>query len=157
MRTSIGTKIGVISDTHGPVGQEAQAALEGVDHIVHAGDVVDSNAISTLWNIAPVTAVRGNMDGYDTKHLLKPTETIEVGCVLFHILHDLGRLDIDPRAAQIAAVIHGHTHRAEIEWRDTVLYLNPGSAARPRGSRPPSIARITITKDGLKPEIIELA
>ncbi|MCP4600214.1 MAG: metallophosphoesterase family protein [Proteobacteria bacterium] len=148
--------IGVISDTHGTLSNSATAALQGVDHIVHAGDVVDSNIVYALNLIAPTTAVRGNMDSYETFKDLPRTAVLEFGGVSIYVLHDLTRIDLDPQAAGFSAVIHGHTHHAEIDWRDEVLFLNPGSAGTPRTARPPSIARLTIVDGGLNPEIVEL-
>ncbi len=150
--------VGIISDTHGPLTEEAAAALQGVDHIVHAGDVVDPGALVALRFIAPTTAVRGNMDGYPLakEFNLPRTAVAEVGGVSLFVLHDLTHLDLDPRAAGFAAVIHGHLHRADIEWKDGVLYLNPGSAGPPRSSRPPTVARLVIEDGRLEPEIVTL-
>ena len=103
-----------------------------------------------------VTAVRGNMDGREPTRSLPWTAVAEAGGVSLYVLHDLGDLDLDPRAAGFAAVIHGHTHRAEIEWRDGVLILNPGSAGQPRSLRPATVARIVIEDGELTPEIVEL-
>ncbi|MCP4678244.1 MAG: metallophosphoesterase family protein [Deltaproteobacteria bacterium] len=150
--------LGVISDTHGPLTGEAAAALEGVDYIVHAGDVVDPGAVLTLRHIAPTTAVLGNMDGYEVnKELnLSRTAVVELGGVFLYVLHDLSHIDIDPRVAGFAAIIHGHLHRPEIEWKDGVLYLNPGSAGPARSSRKPSVAHLTIEDGRLTPKIILL-
>jgi putative phosphoesterase len=149
--------VGVISDTHGPLTTAAAAALAGVDHIVSAGDSMSGEVIPALERIARrVTAVRGNMDELEPVRSLPWTAIAEVGGSLLFVLHDVGDLDLDPRAAGFSAVIHGHTHRAEIEWRDGVLFLNPGSAGEPRSLRPATIARLVIADGELDPEIVEL-
>ena len=148
--------IGVISDTHGPLTAAAKAALKGVDRILLAGDLMDDTVVATLEEIAPVVAVRGNMDGYGAPKSLAITEITEIAGLLILVLHDLTRLDLDPRSASIAIVIHGHTHRADIAWQNEVLFLNPGSAAEPRGSGNASVARITVENGTISPEIISL-
>ncbi len=150
--------LGVISDTHGPLTGKAAAALAGVNYIVHAGDVVDPEAVMSLRRIAPTTAVLGNMDGYEVNKGLNLSRTavVELGGVSLYILHDLSHIDIDPCVAGFAAVIHGHLHRTEIEWKDGVLYLNPGSAGPARSSRLPSVAHLTIENGHLTPKIILL-
>jgi putative phosphoesterase len=149
--------VGVVSDTHGPLTSAAAAALAGVDHIVCAGDSMSGEVLPALERIATrVTAVRGNMDERGPVRSLPWTAIAEVGGSLLFVLHDLSGLDLDPRAAGFAAVIHGHTHRAEIEWRDGVLFLNPGSAGEPRSLRPSTIARLSIENGRLEPEIVEL-
>jgi putative phosphoesterase len=151
------TVVGVISDTHGPLTEEAAEALVGVDHIICAGDLMSPEVLPALQRIARrVTAVRGNMDGREPTRSLPWTAVAEVGGAALYVLHDLADLDLDPRAAGFAAVIHGHTHRAEIEWRDNVLYLNPGSAGAPRSLRPATIAKILVEGETLVPEILEL-
>ena len=144
--------IGVVSDTHGLVRPELMEALEGVDLIIHAGDVCKPEVLAALADIAPVTAVRGNMDGHPLNLRLRATEVVEVGGVMLYVLHDLSRLDLDPALAQMAAVIHGHTHRPDVHREGGVLYLNPGSAG-PRRSAPPSVALLHIEDGELRPEI----
>lgn len=149
--------MGVISDTHGPLTEEAAAALAGVDHIICAGDLMSPEVLPALQRIARrVTAVRGNMDGREPFRSLPWTAMAEIGGAAFYVLHDVADLDLDPRAAGFAAVVHGHTHRAEIEWQGGVLYLNPGSAGPRRSLRPATIARVVIERETLVPEIVEL-
>lgn len=147
--------VGVLSDTHGAVSGAVVDAFDGVDHIIHAGDVVSDTVIPDLETIAPVSAVRGNMDG---NHRMLPhkTQYLNVNGIGIYVLHDLYLLDIDPAAAGVRMVVHGHTHRARIEWRQGVLYINPGSAAAPRGKRPASVALVRIRDGVLHPEIIPL-
>jgi len=151
------TVVGVISDTHGPLTPAAAGALDGCDHIICAGDIMSPEVMPALNELANrVTAVRGNMDGREPTRSLPWTAVAEAGGVSFYVLHDLGDLDLDPEAAGFAAVIHGHTHRAEIEWNAGVLILNPGSAGEPRSLRPATVARIVVEEGKLTPEIVEL-
>lgn len=151
------TVVGVISDTHGPLSGAAADALKGCDHIICAGDIMSPEVMPALNRIARrVTAVRGNMDGREPTRSLPWTAVVEAGGASLYVMHDVGDLDLDPKAAGFAAVIHGHTHRADIEWRDGVLFLNPGSAGEPRSLRPATIARIVIENGALTPEIVEL-
>ena len=147
--------IGVISDTHGLLRPEAVAALMGVDHILHAGDVGDPAILHRLRAIAPLTAIRGNVDTSGVCSALPSTEAVELGGRLFYLLHSLEDLDIDPRTAGVAAVISGHSHRAKIDERDGVLYLNPGSAGPRRFDLPVTLAKMTVA-GALHTEIVEL-
>jgi len=152
------TVVGVIADTHGPLTEAAGRALRGCDHIVCAGDILSPEVLPALNALAGrVTAVRGNMDGREPTRSLPWTAVVEVGGVALYLLHDVGDLDLDPEAAGFAAVIHGHTHRADIEWRGGVLFLNPGSAGEPRSLRPATVARILIEGGALTAEIVELS
>lgn len=148
--------IGVISDTHGPLPRAAADALAGVDHIVCAGDVLSPEVLPALRRIAPVTAVRGNMDRRDSVGDLPDTAVASVGGVQLYVIHDRYRLDLDPTTAGFAAVIHGHTHRPEVDWIGDVLYLNPGSAGAPRTHTGPTIAKIVIEDGRARAEIVAL-
>ena len=148
-----GYLIGVISDTHGHLRAEAAEALKGVDLIIHAGDIGKPEVLSELGKIAPVHAVRGNMDGH-WAFGLPETEIVEVGDFLFYVLHDVFRLDIDPAAAGFAAVINGHTHTPDIENRKGVLYLNPGSAASFKAGA--TVALLRIRGNSLQAEVVEV-
>lgn len=147
--------IGVISDTHGELSPEAARALAGVNCIVHAGDIVGDHVIRDLSRISEVVAVRGNMDRYGRAGTLPGTAVADVGGISLYVLHDLFDLDIDPAAAGVSVVVHGHTHRAEITWKRGVLYINPGSA-RPRGQDGATVGRITISGGDISPEILKL-
>jgi len=148
--------IGVISDTHGLLRPEAFAALAGVDHILHAGDVGNPDILDALREIAPVTAIRGNVDTYGDCALLPETEAIELGGRLFYLIHSVRDLDINPEAAGIAMVISGHTHQPGIESRNGVIYLNPGSAGPRRFKLPVTLALVEMTPDAINPRIIAL-
>jgi len=155
-RTTDSTVIGVISDTHGLLRPEAIAALEGSRYIVHGGDVGDESILRTLEAIAPVTVVRGNTDYESWAKRLPRTAVLEVAGVRIYAVHDIDELDIDPPTAGVDVVVFGHSHRPGIEYRDRVMYLNPGSAGPRRFNLPVSIAQLTIEDRGAKAEIIEI-
>ena len=131
-------------------------ALSGVARIVHAGDVGDPAILEVLSTVAPVTAIRGNVDRGAWAEVLSDTEVVEIDGVSLYVLHDLGALDIDPAAAKFAAVISGHSHVPRIETRGGVLYLNPGSCGPRRFNLPTTIARMTIDGGRVEAEIVTL-
>jgi putative phosphoesterase len=135
-----GLRIGVISDTHGLLRPEAVAALAGTDHILHAGDVGDETILDQLRAIAPVTAIRGNIDTGGLCARLPATEVVELGDVTIYMLHSIADLDLNPASVGFAAVVSGHTHKALVEQRAGVLYFNPGSAGPRRFSLPVTLA-----------------
>ena len=148
--------IGVISDTHGLLRPQALAALEGVELIIHAGDIGDPRILRKLERLAPVHAVRGNTDRGDWAAHLPLNRVVEVGGVLLYVLHELFCLDLDPAAAGLAAVIFGHTHSPHLERQNGVLFLNPGSAGPRRFTLPVTLARIKLQGISLHPELVEL-
>lgn len=148
--------VGVISDTHGLLRPEVPPALAGVEHILHAGDVGDAAILDALRAIAPVTAIRGNVDVSGACAKLPETELVELGGVSIYMLHDLGALDLDPVSAGISVVISGHSHKPAIERRKGVLYFNPGSAGPRRFSLPVSLALLSIDEGRLEPRLIDL-
>lgn len=136
--------IGVISDTHGLLRPQALAALAGTHHILHAGDIGDYAILEALRAIAPVTAIRGNIDVEGPCAQLPPTDVVELGGKLIYLVHSIHDLDINPTVAGVSVVISGHSHKAAIESRNRVLYLNPGSAGPRRFSLPVTLALLTI-------------
>jgi putative phosphoesterase len=152
--------VGILSDTHHLVRPEALDALQGVELILHAGDVGSGEVLSTLEDVAPVRAVRGNTDHDSPVDRLPSSLVIEVAGWSFYLLHDLGRLDLDPAGAGISAVVFGHSHRSAVYEERGVLYLNPGSAGPRRLDLPASVARLRLPDCGrLTPwhvEIVEL-
>jgi hypothetical protein len=150
------TRIGVISDTHGLVRPEALAALEGVRHIVHGGDVGAPEVLEALETIAPVTAVRGNNDTEAWARKLPLTDTLEVAGHTLYVLHDIADLDLDPAAAGFAVVVTGHSHQPRIATRDSVLFMNPGSAGPRRFKLPVAIGFLQISAAGIDASIQEL-
>jgi len=150
-------RIGVISDTHGLLRPEAIEALHGVEHILHAGDVGDAAILDQLRRLAPITAIRGNIDRRGTCTLLPETEFIELNGCSIYMLHDVQALDLDPVAAGIQVVVSGHSHRPRIEWKKDVLYFNPGSAGPRRFSLPVSVGFLDIRDGMIEPTLIDLA
>jgi putative phosphoesterase len=148
--------VGIISDTHGMLRPEALHALRGSDYIIHAGDVGDPQILAELSRIAPLTAIRGNIDRDAWADRLHETEVLEIAGQSFYILHDRNQLDLNPEAAGFASVISGHSHKPNIEVMKDVLYFNPGSAGPRRFRLPITVGRITIDGDRLQPEIINL-
>jgi uncharacterized protein len=149
-------RIGLISDTHGLLRNSAIAALTGSDRIIHAGDIDTPEVLRELEAIAPVTAVRGNMDGRSRLGRLPGNDMIEIDGILIYIIHDRLAMDIDPLAAGISVVIFGHSHRPVVEKNNGVFYINPGSAGPRRFSLPISVGRLEITGSRITPVIIEL-
>ncbi len=148
--------IGLISDTHGLLRPEALEALRGVDQIIHAGDAGTLTVLAELSQIAPVSAVRGNVDVGSWSQGLPTTRVVEAEGVLLYVLHDLGRLELDPAAAGFAAVISGHTHKPVVERRRGVLYINPGSAGPRRFSLPVSLALLRVNAGVAEAELVPL-
>ena len=148
--------IGVISDTHGLLRPEALVALAGAQHILHAGDVGDPVILDALRGIAPVTAIRGNVDVSGWCAELPATDAVDLGGKLFYLVHSVLDLDIKPEAAGVAVVVSGHSHRPGIETRGGVVYLNPGSAGPRRFQLPVSVALVTVEGEMVAARIVEL-
>jgi putative phosphoesterase len=149
--------VGVVSDTHGLVRPEALAALEGVDAIVHAGDVGRPEVLDALAAIAPLTVVRGNNDHGPWAAALPDTAVLDAGGARLFVLHDAHELACDPRHDGYAGVVAGHSHRPSSVVRDGVLYLNPGSIGPRRFRLPVSLARVHVDRDGrLRSELVTL-
>lgn len=149
-------KIGVISDTHGLLRPEVAPALDGVGRILHLGDVGDAAILKTLKKIAPVTAIRGNVDREGPCSRLPETEVLLLEDRYIYMLHDLNALHLDPAAAKFAAVLSGHTHKARIEWRKGVLHFNPGSCGPRRFDLPVTIGIVEIDGKGIRPAVIPI-
>jgi putative phosphoesterase len=150
------TTLGVIADTHGQLRAEALARLGTVDRILHAGDLDEAWVLERLRSLAPVTVVRGNMDRGVWARALPESATITAERFRVHLLHDVSRLEIDPKADGVAAVVYGHTHRPLNELRDGVLYFNPGSAGPRRYACPVSVGKLYLGAEGIRGEIVTL-
>ena len=138
-------RVGLISDTHGLLRDEALAALRGCDHIVHAGDIGTGGILERLAELAPVTAVRGNNDeGLPAFEHLPDTCCVDLDGTRVYVLHDLAQLAVDPRALGAQLVVSGHSHKPRIESRDGVLYLNPGSAGPRRFKLPIALGELQV-------------
>lgn len=150
-------RIGVISDTHGLLRPEAIDALRGSDHIIHAGDVGDPEILNSLGTLAPLTAIRGNIDKERWAKKLPETEVVELAGFSIYVLHDVAKLDLKPDASGFGAVIYGHSHVPKQEIKNGVLYFNPGSAGPRRFKLPISIGKLTIVGQQMRGEIIKIA
>ena len=148
--------LGIISDTHGLMRPQAINALEGVEMIIHAGDIGTPDVLAALRVIAPVVAVRGNNDKGEWAHALPESEVVEVGDIALYVLHDVKALDLDPMAAGFQAVISGHSHQPAVANRQGVLFLNPGSAGPRRFTLPVSVARLVICGNTIDAQLVEL-
>jgi uncharacterized protein len=148
--------IGIISDTHGLLRPEAITALQGSSLIIHAGDIGKDTIIPDLEQIAPVHAVRGNVDNAPWAYRFPLYEVIEVDSVFIYIHHGDRELDLDPKAAGVQVIISGHTHEPIIKKKDDILYINPGSAGAKRFHLPVSLARLSIQDGKPEAEILEL-
>ncbi len=149
-------RVGVISDTHGLLRPEALLALRGVHHILHAGGVGNDAILAALAALAPLTAIRGNIDRAGACAQLPATEMIELAGKLVYLVHSINDLDLKPAAAGIAMVISGHSHKPSIDTRDRVLYLNPGSAGPRRFRLPISLAILEIHEGRIEARIEQL-
>jgi putative phosphoesterase len=149
-------RIGVISDTHGLLRPEAEQCLAGVAHIIHAGDIGRPEVIAGLRRIAPVIAIRGNVDTAEWAARYPDTKTVKLGGCAIHVLHDVHDLKLDPVAGGIDVVISGHSHQPDIETVAGVLYLNPGSAGPRRFSLPITLATLELSSSGIRPVIHQL-
>lgn len=152
-----GYRIGVISDTHGLLRPGVAEAFQGVDLILHAGDIDTIQVLKALKDIAPVKAVRGNMDRGGWADQLPATEVVEYGGVGFYMVHNIHEMDLDPSAAEFRVVISGHTHQPKIEEKNGMLFLNPGSAGPRRFHYPITAALLILEDSSLEPRIIEFA
>jgi uncharacterized protein len=149
-------RIGIISDTHGLLRPEAAQRLAGVAHIIHAGDIGREDVLVRLRRIAPLTAIRGNVDTGDWAKEYPDTQVVRLGERSFYVLHDLQELQIDPADCGIDVVVSGHSHRPRVETIDGVLYLNPGSAGPRRFKLPITLATLELSAGGLRPVIHDL-
>jgi len=150
-------RIGLISDTHGLLRPEALATLQGCEQIIHAGDIGKPEVLDGLRAIAPLEAIRGNIDTADWALELPERLDLRIGGLSLHVLHDLKQLDIDPLAAGIDVVIAGHSHKPKVERRNGVLYINPGSAGPRRFSLPISLALLELNDGDAQVELISLS
>ena len=151
------TKIGLISDTHGLLREQALTALRGSELIVHAGDVGDRDILTQLRKIAPVVAVRGNVDTEEwARRELPETAVAQAGDVSIYVLHDVHALDLDPAAAGFQIIVSGHSHKYLQSEKAGILYINPGSAGPRRFTLPITVARLDLAAKPWKVEFIDL-
>jgi putative phosphoesterase len=148
--------LGIISDTHGLLRPEALSALKGSQAIIHAGDIGNSQILDQLKTIAPVFAIRGNVDTEPWVSSVPLTAVVELQNISIYVLHNLEQLDLNPKAAGFHIVVSGHTHKPEFRWHDGVLYINPGSAGPRRFSLPISLAILDLLKTPWQVEFLDL-
>jgi putative phosphoesterase len=149
-------RIGVISDTHGLLRPEAASKLRGCDLIVHAGDIGNPSVLEDLRQIAEVVAVRGNVDTGHWADDLPEIEYVTVDDKQLCVVHNIEMLDLDPVAAGLNIVVYGHSHKPAVDWKDGVLYLNPGSIGPRRFRLPVSMAFLRVEPECVAPEIVSL-
>jgi hypothetical protein len=149
-------RVGLISDTHGLLRPEALAAMDGCDHIVHAGDIGGAAILAQLARLAPVSAVRGNNDHGAWAQAIPESDMVKVGEAWIYVVHDLAELDIDPAAAGVDVVVAGHSHKPVAERRDGVLFVNPGSAGPRRFTLPISVGYLMIEGRAVQPRLVTL-
>ena len=149
-------RIGLISDTHGLLRKEAVEALGGSEMIIHAGDVGKPGILEELRKIAPVVAVRGNVDTEPWAKELPETAVVEAGAAMIYVLHDVNALDLDPAASGFQIVVSGHSHKPGKTERDGVLYINPGSAGPRRFQLPVTVARLKLGRTTFAVEFVYL-
>jgi uncharacterized protein len=150
------TLVGVISDTHSILRPQAVEALRGSDLILHAGDIGCEEVLAGLREIAPIVAVRGNVDHGQWCQHLPLTEVVESGGLQIYMLHDISELDLSPAHAGFAAIVYGHSHQPEMRIEREVLYFNPGSAGPRRFHLPISIGRLRVSSGKISGELITL-
>jgi len=148
--------IGVISDTHGLLRPEPLAALRGSDYLIHAGDIGDPSILKRLAEIAPLTAIRGNVDRAAWARKIPATNVLEIRGISIYVLHNLAELNLKPEAAGFAVVVYGHSHVPKQEKKNGVLYFNPGSAGSRRFRLPVTIGRLKVTDGEVFGEIVEI-
>ena len=149
-------RIGLISDTHGLLRDEAVEALRSSDLILHAGDVGKPEIVDALRTVAPVIAVRGNVDQDSWASALPATAVAETDSALIYILHDLKELDLDPVAAGFRVVVSGHSHKPARSEHSGILYINPGSAGPKRFNLPTTIARLDLAANPWKVDFVDI-
>jgi putative phosphoesterase len=157
--TSTGARqvIGLISDTHGLLRPEAIAALAGVELIVHAGDIGKPTVLAELKKIAPVAAIKGNIDTGDWARRIPDFRSVRVGTHRFYLIHNVRELDFNPARRRLRVVVSGHSHKPLIKETNGVLFVNPGSAGPRRFKLPVAVGKIFVDGADVRAEIIELA
>lgn len=156
MRSAGALRVGLISDTHGLLRPEAVAFLRGCDAIIHAGDVGAADILEELTPLAPVTVVRGNVDHGPWAEALRETQRVQWGDVSVYVIHDVARLDIDPKAAGVHVVVYGHSHTPVVDRRDGVLFVNPGSSGPRRFTLPIAIGELVISGPDVTVRLVDL-
>jgi putative phosphoesterase len=148
--------IGLISDTHGLVRPQALAALKGVDLIIHSGDIGKPEVLQSLQSIAPLVAIKGNIDKDSWAEPLPETKILKIGDIRVYVIHNLNELDFNPATRRFNVVISGHSHKPSVVTRDGVLFVNPGSAGPRRFKLPVALGKLQLDGHGVTAELVEL-
>jgi len=149
-------RVGLIADTHGLLRPAAVQALRGAELIIHAGDIGKAAVLDAIRTVAPVRAVRGNIDKGAWAHALPTTEALQVGEVWVYVIHDLRQLELDPEAAGFKVVVSGHSHQPSIRQQNGVLFVNPGSAGPRRFNLPVSVAAMVVQDASVEVRLVGL-
>jgi len=149
--------LGLISDTHGLLRESAMRAMRNTGIIIHAGDVGDSKILEALQNLAPVTAVRGNVDTGEWATKLPPTAVVKVGAVRIYVLHDVKQLKLNSIPSDVSIVVSGHSHKPGQTTHDGIRYINPGSAGPRRFKLPITVARLNLDRQPWEAEFIDVS
>jgi len=149
--------LGLISDTHGLLRDRALRAMQNAGLIIHAGDVGDPKILEALENLAPVMAVRGNVDTAAWAGKLPSTAEVKVGAVGIYILHDVQELKLNSIPSGVSVIVSGHSHKPGQATRSGILYINPGSAGPRRFNLPVTVARFDLERQPWKAEFIDVS
>jgi putative phosphoesterase len=144
--------LGLVSDTHGLLRESALRALRNTGHIIHAGDVGDPKILEALDKVAPVTAVRGNVDTGEWATKLPASTVVEIGAVRIYVLHNVKELKLNAIPPEVSIIVSGHSHKPGQTTRNGVVYINPGSAGPRRFNLPTTVARLDLN---LRPWVAE--
>jgi uncharacterized protein len=148
--------IGLISDTHGLVRPQALQALRGVDLIIHSGDIGKPEVLQSLKTIAPLVAIKGNIDRDNWARPLPETKALKIGAIRIYVIHNVNDLDFNPAARVFNVVISGHSHKPSIVTREGVLFVNPGSAGPRRFKLPVALGKLHLHGHEVTAELVEL-
>lgn len=149
--------IGLIADTHGLIRPQALDALKGVDLIIHAGDIGKPEVLQSLREIAPLVAIKGNIDKNNWAKALPETKGLTIGEIRVYVIHNVNELDLNPAARGYQVVISGHSHKPSVVTRDGVLFVNPGSAGPRRFKLPVALGKLRVSARDVTAELLELA
>ena len=148
--------LGLVSDTHGLLRESALRALQNTGRIIHAGDVGDPKILEALDKVAPVTAVRGNVDTAEWATKLPPTTMVEIGVVRLYVLHNVKELKLNAIPSEVSIIVSGHSHKPGQAMRDGIRYINPGSAGPRRFNLPITVARLDLDRKPWEAEFIDV-
>ena len=147
-------RLGIIADTHGYLPSDALEVFRAVDLILHAGDIGSAEILRSLEQVAPVVAVRGNMDGGPWTKYLPEKQSVQAGNLIIHLVHDLLHFRLEPGQDARVAVVNGHTHRPLVERKNGVLFVNPGSAGAPRHGERSCVALLAVSGTSATADLI---